>query len=417
MDDDKPGDSSNDMPPGSPSGRRKRPGPTIDLEATDISEATISEVNEPTPAPEENTAAPPESETPPVAEQPRSGSRGASLLLSALTGAATAALLVGGAYVGGWLDGPERTVQVPVPDTSATQALASRLDRLESNAANAAKAPAAAAPDPALTARLAALESALSKLRGDLDKTRAQNDETRTRLEAVAAAPREVVTPPAPAPDLSGIEQRLAQLDRATAALKSEIPSRAASQAGEKAWSRVAAATWLDQAARQGTPFAEALTAAKSLADDPAALAPLEPFAAQGVPTAKVLSRDLLALLPTLAPKPETKPKDAPAPASTAGNILDRLQHSAASLVRVHRVDDTASERIALIARVSALAQRDDIVEARRVLMTLPEGERAGLRDWFAKLDARDAALTAAHRFAQAAMASLAQTTSPRSSQ
>lgn len=417
MDDDKPGDSSNDMPPGSSSGRRKRPGPTIDLEATDISETTIAEATEPAAAPEDTTAPPPESGTPPDAEQPRSGSRAASLLLSALTGAATAALLVGGAYVGGWLDGPERTVQVPVPDTSATQALASRLDRLESNTANAAKAPAAATSDPALTARLAALESTLGKLRGDLDKTRAQDEETRTRLEAFAAAPREVVAAPAPAPDLSGIEQRLAQLDRATAALKAEIPSRAASQAGEKAWSRVAAATWLDQAARQGVPFAEALTAAKSLADDPATLARLEPFAAQGVPTAKMLSRDLLALLPALAPKIDTKTKDAPAPAATAGNILDRLQHSAASLVRVHRVDDAASERAALLARVSALAQRDDIVEARRVLMTLPEGERAGLRDWFAKMDARDAALAAAHGFAQAAMASLAQTTSPRSSQ
>ncbi|OJW63253.1 MAG: hypothetical protein BGO65_06895 [Afipia sp. 64-13] len=405
------------MPPGSPSGRRKRPGPTIDLEATEISEPAVSEVSEPASAPEEATAAPPENETPPAAGQPRAGSRVASLLLSALTGAATAALLVGGAYVGGWLDGPERTVQVPVPDSSATQALASRLDRLESNAANAAKAPAAATPDPALTARLAALESALGKLRGDLDKTRAQNDETRTRLEAVAAAPRAVLTPPAPAPDLSGIEQRLAQLDRATAALKSEIPSRAASQAGEKAWSRLAAATWLEQAARQGAPFAEALTTAKSLSDDPAALAPLEPFAAQGVPTAKMLSRDLLALLPALAPKADARTKDAPAPAAASGNILDRLQHSAAGLVRVHRVDDAASERTALIARVSALAQRDDIVEARRVLMTLPEGERAGLRDWFAKLDAREAALAAAHGFAQAAMASLAQATSPRSSQ
>lgn len=408
MDDDKPGDSSNDVPPVPPSGRRKRPAPTIDLEATDISEPS-----EPASATDEKASAAPESETPPAGERPRANSRAAPFLISALTGAATAALVVGGAYIGGWLDGPEQTVSVPVPDTAATQALALRLDRLE---ANATKASVAAAPDPALAARLAALESSLGALRGDLDKLRAQDEATRARVEAVAAAPREAAAPQ-PAPDLSGIEQRLAQLDRATAALKAEVPTRAASQAGEKAWSRVATATWLDQAARQGAPFAEALSAAKTLSDDPAALTPLDQFAAQGVPTAKMLSRDLLALLPALAPKLEAKPKDAPTPVAASGGILDRLQHSAAGLVRVHRVDDAASERAALMARVAALAQRDDIVEARRVLLTLPENERASLRDWLAKFGAREAALAAAHRFAQAAMASLAQTTSARSSQ
>ncbi len=406
MDDDKPGDSNNDVPRGPASGRRKRPAPTIDLEASEISQVT-----EPAPATEE-TVAVPETETPPAPEQPRPRSSAAALLLSALTGAATAALLVGGAYLGGWLDGPERTVSVPVPDTTATQALASRLDRLEAKTS----APPAATPDPALTARLAALESSLGTVRGDLDKLRAQGEATRMRVEAVASAPREAATP-APAPDLSGIEQRLTQLDRATATLKAEMPARVTSQAGEKAWSRVAAATWLDQAVRQGAPFAEALNAAKALSDDPAALAPLDRFAAQGVPTTKALSRDLLALLPGLVSKAETKPKDPPSTAAASGGVLDRLQHSAARLVHVHRVDDAASERAALIARVSALAQRDDIAEARRVLMALPESERAGLRDWFAKFESREAALAAAHRFAQAAMAALAQTTAARSSQ
>ncbi|MEI9925678.1 MAG: hypothetical protein WDN50_21595 [Bradyrhizobium sp.] len=58
----------------------------------------------------------------------------------------------------------------------------------------------------------------------------------------------------------------------------------------------------LDVSVRQGEPFAAALTAAKSLAANAATLKPLDEFAASGVPSAAILSRELLTLVPKLSP-------------------------------------------------------------------------------------------------------------------
>ena len=50
---------------------------------------------------------------------------------------------------------------------------------------------------------------------------------------------------------------------------------------------------------------------------------------------------------------------------------------------------------------------RNDFVEARRELKTLPEADRAPAQAWLDKADARDAALAASRKFADAAMADL----------
>ena len=98
--------------------------------------------------------------------------------------------------------------------------------------------------------------------------------------------------------------------------------------------------------------------------------------------------------MPQLAPKPDIAP--------ATGGFLQRLQESALKLVRVRRIDDAQSDD--LIARVKDAAQREDIVEAKRLLMTLPDTERAPAQPWIDKVNARDAALSAASRYAQDAM-------------
>ncbi|MFN5406554.1 COG4223 family protein, partial [Bradyrhizobium sp.] len=164
---------------------------------------------------------------------------------------------------------------------------------------------------------------------------------------------------------------------------------------------RVVAAALLDVAVRHGDPYAAALSTAKSLAPDAAALKPLDAFAATGVPSPAALSRDLLTIVPKLAP---------PAPEGTTGSsILSKLSAGAAGLVKVERTDGAGTDRGAVVARITAAALRNDFAEARRELKGLSPDERAPAKDWLDKADARDAALSTARKFADDAMTALAK--------
>ena len=125
-------------------------------------------------------------------------------------------------------------------------------------------------------------------------------------------------------------------------------------------------------------------------------------FAASGVPSAAILSRELLTLVPKLSPAvPET--------ATTGAGIVDRLQAGAAKLVRIERTDAVGNDRSAIIARVTAAALRNDSADARRELNTLAPADRAAAQPWLDKADQRDAALAASRQFAADAMAALAK--------
>jgi hypothetical protein len=107
----------------------------------------------------------------------------------------------------------------------------------------------------------------------------------------------------------------------------------------------------------------------------------------------------------TLVPKLSPTAQDV---STTGTGILDKLQAGAAKLVRVERTDATGNDRSAIVARVTAAALRNDLAEARRELSKLSPEERAPAQPWLDKVLARDAALSASHKFADAAMATLA---------
>src|SRR5207302_185454 len=158
---------------------------------------------------------------------------------------------------------------------------------------------------------------------------------------------------------------------------------------------------WLDVSVRQGEPYAAALAAAKSLAENADALKPLDGFAATGVPSAASLNRELLTLVPKLSPAQES--------GTSGSGIVDRLQAGAAKLVRIERTDGVGNDRGAVVARVTAAALRNDFAEARRELKTLAPADRAAAQGWLDKADARDTALAASRQFASEAMAALAK--------
>lgn len=280
--------------------------------------------------------------------------------------------------------------------TSATvDALSGRVAAIEAKVGK----PAA---DPAIVARLDALEKSVGTLRGDIAGLRAQSDKTASALNDAKSAPRDA----AASSGLAALDDRISRLERASTTARAELAQQGekiadAKVMDDKPLRYVVAATLLDVAVRHNDPFEAQLTAARSLAAKPEVLKPLDTFAASGIPTPVALSRELLNIVPKLSPPPE-------APSNGAG-IVERLQAGASKLVRIERTDGVGNDRGAIVTRVTAAALRNDFVEARRELKTLPEADRAPAQAWLDKADARDAALAASRKFADDALAGLAK--------
>jgi len=373
MVDDRPEDSE----PSPDSGRAKRAPPTIDLEATEISGETQSAG---------------------AGDQPKRSfqwpSRAAiSSVIAAVTGAGAAALVIAVALFLEWPGEVAPPTAAPQAN-AAIDALASRVASIEAKAAK----PPASAPDPAAAARIEALEKSFASLRGELAGLRGQSEKLAAAVNELKSTPRESVPPV----DLSAINERLAQVERAVRAQTAEVAQESTKPADDMPLRRVVAAALLDVSVRQGDPYTAALTAAKSLAADADALKPLDGFAASGVPSANALTRELLTLVPKLSPP-------VPENSTTGSGLVDRLQAGAAKLVRIQRTDAVGNDRGAVVARVTAAALRNDLAEARRELNTLAPADRSAAQVWLDKADARDAALAASRQFATEAMAALAK--------
>ena len=413
MADDKPEDAG--LAP--ESGRAKRTPPTIDLEATEVSTQPQDVAGEPEAQP---TAEQAKSEQPGVEEakfadaefeqakfeqakaEPERAEAQAAVASAAVSpwvvapfsGAVAAAVVIGVGWMLGW-----PTVQAPpaAPQvTSATvDALSGRVAAVEAKAGK----PAA---DPAIGARLDALEKSAGTLRSDIANLRAQSDKTASALNDAKSTPRDA----AGSSDLAALNDRISQLERAATNARAELAQQGekiadAKVMDDKPLRYVVAASLLDVAVRHNDPYEAQLSAARSLAAKPELLKPLDVFASAGIPTPVALSRELLNIVSKLSPPAETL--------GSGAGIVERLQAGASKLVRIERTDGVGNDRGAIVARVTAAALRNDFVEARRELKSLPEADRAPAQAWLDRADARDAALAASRKFADDAMAGLAK--------
>src|SRR5258705_11632313 len=379
MIDDRPEDAG----PAPDSGRAKRAPPTIDLEASEISGETRKASGEPQPEP----ASEPASRATEPASSPVS-----AWVIAMVSGAVAASLAIAVAWVLGWPPVPTTPPAAPQVDIAVIDGLAARIASVESKTGK----PPAATPDPAAAARIETLEKSIAALRSDLAAARAQSEKLAADAKAATGEPS------SSALDLSAINERIAQIERATRAQGAEIAQENAKPADDVPLRRIVAAALLDVLVRTGDPYPAALAAAKSLTDNADALKPLDGFAASAVASAAHLSRELLTLVPKLSPP-------APADAPTGTGIVDRLQAGAAKLVRIERTDAVGNDRGAIVSRVTAAALRNDMVEARRELKTLSPADRTAAQAWLDKSEARDAALAASRQFAADAMAALAK--------
>ncbi|HXO02772.1 MAG TPA: hypothetical protein VN900_11990, partial [Stellaceae bacterium] len=222
--------------------RPKRPGPTIDLEATEVSGDVTDAA----------AAAPPEPEP---REPPASGMF--PVISAAIAGAGAAGLVLAVAWYLGW--NAASPLPPPPADTAAIDGLAARIASVESKT-NAPPPPAAAPlPDTAAAARIESLETSSASLRTELGAARAQSEKLAALVNEMKSAPREA----SPPPDLSAIDQRLAQLEHTTRAQGSAIAQENTRPADDMPLRRVVAASVLDIAVRQGDPYVATLAAAK----------------------------------------------------------------------------------------------------------------------------------------------------------
>jgi len=404
-------------------GRRKRAAPTIDLTAIEVPPAASETPPAAEPETPQQAAAEP---TPPGKEPPSDTSMnkpGVSLGIPALAGGAAGAVLALLLMVALWFTGllPGGTVgsggtriagleaqvrdlaarPAGALDTKTIDALAQRIAKIEEAVA---KLPAG---DPALADKLAAADNAMKSLGVALAALNKRSDDiaanaaqARDRAEAaekavtemrasVQDAAKNAAAGISPA-DLDGLQKRIAGLEQSTKVAREDIAKTGAADAAARL---ALSASALRDAVLSGAPFAATLAQVKALSADEKTLAPLEPFAASGLPTVAALTRELRTLL---AGMEKTSGAEAP-----AGGFLERLQANAAKLVRVRPIDAVpGDDASAVLARVETEAANADIAAALADLNKLPQEVRAPAQAWIAKAQARQAALAAVRTLA-----------------
>jgi hypothetical protein len=339
--------------------------------------------------------------------------------IGAVIGAVALAALVAVATMAGLMPARETGAQTtaPIPPTTAAppaepdartaasaDEISSRLDKIQ-------QALQTRRPDAGFGDRLTAEEvqikslgDSLAALTRRVDEAVAASQAALAQGKAAAAAAEEArnaAGASVPQSDVDALTRRIAALESAIKSLSADVAQRTSS-ADDRVTRAVVAAEALRSAVERGAPFQAELVAVKFLGIGQEATAPLEPFAAGGIPSAAALGRELTALTPVLA--------HAFAPAPSDGSFLARLEGHVQKLVHVTPVDAPAAAVDAdasAIARISADAARGDIAAALAEIARLPDAARALADGWVKKAEAREAAIAASRRISIDALAAL----------
>ena len=438
---------NSDVTPDKTAGRRKRAAPTIDLEAREIPPAAAEPdavgPQQPEEMPQATASADDRTEraasksalgssasfgsaaeeldaAPPVdgaaTAAPPSGVK--PFIVGGIAGAAAAVLVIAGSWSAGLFASNEAATPDPrvaaletqikelqsrpaavATNTGATDALDSRIAKVETDVAKLASAPPPAAA-PANEDALKSLGVALAALNRRYDELAATVREAQTRANAAEKAASDMraslqdvsktAAEGASSSDLASLQQRLSALEEQSKVARADLVKATES---DKAARLALSASAVRDAVLRGTPFAEELAQAKALGADEKALAPLWPLAASGVPSTKVLAKQLTDLLPQL--------KTASGSPAPTGGFLERLQANAGNLVRVRPAGSpVGDDAAAVLARIEASAAQENIAAALTDIGALPEAARQVAANWVTRATARQKALDAARDFA-----------------
>jgi hypothetical protein len=415
--------------PDSKPGRRP---PTIELKATEV-ESSAPAQNAGAAQPAGGAPDEPAADKPFAASSP-GGSPGSSSRFYAVS-AGVSALAVGAVAVGLWVAGYLPTGSgTPRSDTPAASAVAppaatggdimARLDKIERTVQSQREElqhQEPAAIPPALGNRLTAAEAQTKSLTDQLaalnhridDLTAASQNATKqagaaaTSADAAKQAAQDAAKDVQKSAGQGGVQQsdvdalanRVTALESAVKTLSDNAAHPSGTGADATARLTVAAEA-LRAAVERGVPYLAELAAVRSLGADQNLIAPLEPFAANGVPSAALLGRELAALTPALQQAAHAAPG--------ATTFLGRLEANAQKLVRVTPVDTPAgNDPSTAIGRIALDAARADIAAALTDIAALPDSAKPLATNWIAKAQARDAAIVASRQIAAAALAAL----------
>jgi hypothetical protein len=202
--------------------------------------------------------------------------------------------------------------------------------------------------------------------------------------------------------ELQALAARVAALEQMAKAADEKIARAAVSGGADRVGRLAFVAAALRGAVERGEPFAHELAAAKPLLPDAAVLAPLEPFAASGVPRTAALARELSQLTGPMLRAAGAAPRE--------GGILDRIQQNAERLVRIRPISETpGDDATTIVARAEAKASRGDLAAAVSELGALPPAVRAPAEGWIRQAQAQAAALAAARKLADDAVGALSK--------
>jgi hypothetical protein len=152
--------------------------------------------------------------------------------------------------------------------------------------------------------------------------------------------------------------------------------------AGSKSAAAAIAFANLSSAVAEGRPFAAELATIKSFVADPGDLGPLPAYADKGIATVPELARSFA------ASRDAALAAASPVP---SGSLIDRLLASASTLVKVKRVDEAATgdSASAVLARAEALLDKGDLAGSVKQIETLDGAPREAFSAWLDEAKAR----------------------------
>ena len=303
---------------------------------------------------------------------------------------------------------PQQTAAAPGAQgakAASTDEISARLDKIQ---------PALQAPraDQVLATRVAAAEAqtkslgdSLAALNRRLDEVAAASQSALAQVKTAADAMKNGDRTGVEQSDVDAFNNRMAALDNRIAALESMMKSLSTDaqrtpSADDRAARLTLAAEALRAAVERGAPYQAELAVAQALGADQTATAPLEPFAADGLPNAAALAHEFALLTPSLLQASGAAPRES--------SFLGNLEAHAQKLVRITPIEAPAGDDPAsVIARINIDAARSDIAAALAGIARLPESARALAASWVKKAEAREAAIAASRRVAADALTAI----------
>ena len=199
------------------------------------------------------------------------------------------------------------------------------------------------------------------------------------------------------------LERRFADQDQRLTALAQRVGDRNPAEVATAAL-RVTLADRVGGALRAGSSLGPALEALRRLDIDPQALAALEPYVAQGAPSAAALAQSFKPLGDRIIAESR--------PALSNANWSGRLWRMADQVVTVRAVSDAGgNDAPSLVARIQTALANGSLRDAAAAWDALPEPARRLSDDWGRRLKQQLAAEEAVQKIADWALSALDATT------